>query len=357
MDEDLRALRRRLEQDPGDAAARGAFALGSRRTGGDPFIAAAYEAGAALAPSKLEAIATSTGVLALCGGTPAGREAVAWALHAQGPVEVDDRQWFLGSVELVPATLLEAQVFGYCKGAFTGQSSVMMGMLELGSTVLLDRIDRSPLLTPARARALRSGQFVRIGESRPRPLRARLVVGLDSVELVPALGEIAEGSTCIELGPARPQDDPGPGAHRSRIELLASGRGPVLVLGGDPDARLATARELHAASALAARRFVQASAPLEPTSAFAVDLFGGVERPSREFLRHASGGTLFIDAIERLPEDGWRLSSLLGGRFRRVGEDVHRLHQVRLVLGASRLGPTRHDGIRGRLAEATIDQS
>lgn len=78
----------------------------------------------------------------------------------------------------IPEHLLETELFGYEKGAFTGASALKAGKLEYaaGGTVFLDEIGDMPLLTQAKMlRALQERTLERVGGFQPIPFRARVV--------------------------------------------------------------------------------------------------------------------------------------------------------------------------------------
>jgi transcriptional regulator with GAF, ATPase, and Fis domain len=78
----------------------------------------------------------------------------------------------------LPANLLESELFGHARGAFTGAVSRHTGALEIaaGGTVFLDEIGELPLeLQPKLLRALESKTFRRVGETEYRPITARFI--------------------------------------------------------------------------------------------------------------------------------------------------------------------------------------
>src|SRR6185312_6367594 len=75
-------------------------------------------------------------------------------------------------------SLLEAELFGYEKGAFTGAVQAKAGLLEsaTGGTLFLDEIGEMPMQTQAKLlRALESGEITRVGSTKPRPIDVRYV--------------------------------------------------------------------------------------------------------------------------------------------------------------------------------------
>jgi DNA-binding NtrC family response regulator len=110
------------------------------------------------------------------GESGTGKEIVADALHSLserrgGPlVKI--------SCAAIPEALLESEIFGHERGAFTGATSAKPGKLELadGGTLLLDEIaEMSPVLQAKLLRVLQDGQFQRLGSTRDRRADFRLL--------------------------------------------------------------------------------------------------------------------------------------------------------------------------------------
>lgn len=128
------------------------------------------------------------------GESGTGKELVARAIHYNG-----DRKgnpflaMFCGSL---PDSLLESELFGYKKGAFTGANSDKPGLFEVadGGTLFLDEVgDLSPSLQTALLRVLQEGETKRIGETRVRHVDVRIVSASNkSLEDLVAAGEFRE---------------------------------------------------------------------------------------------------------------------------------------------------------------------
>lgn len=124
----------------------------------------------------LEAAAKTDATVLVLGETGTGKEVAARALHqrssrAGGPFVILD----CGAAS---PSLLEAQLFGHARGAFTGASEAREGMFEAadGGTLVLDEIGELPLeLQPKLLRALESRTVCRLGETKARGFDARFV--------------------------------------------------------------------------------------------------------------------------------------------------------------------------------------
>lgn len=110
------------------------------------------------------------------GESGSGKELVAQCLHSQSQ---RSRAPFLTiNCAAIAGELLEAQLFGHAKGAFTGAMVANAGFFEeaAGGTLFLDEIGEFPLpLQPKLLRVLENGEYYRVGETRPRKAMARTI--------------------------------------------------------------------------------------------------------------------------------------------------------------------------------------
>ncbi len=110
------------------------------------------------------------------GESGTGKELVAQMLHSKS--ERRRKPFVVVNCAAFTADLLEAQLFGHAKGAFTGAGSARAGFFEEAGegTLFLDEIGEFPIeLQPKLLRVLENGEYYRVGETRPRFSSARFV--------------------------------------------------------------------------------------------------------------------------------------------------------------------------------------
>lgn len=110
------------------------------------------------------------------GPTGTGKELVARALHRLSPRSA--RPFVALNCAAIPETLLEAELFGHTRGAFTGAVQGRVGRIEAaqGGTLFLDEIGEMPLTLQAKLlRFVECGELQRVGENEPVKVDARIV--------------------------------------------------------------------------------------------------------------------------------------------------------------------------------------
>ncbi len=110
------------------------------------------------------------------GETGTGKELVARALHRLGARK--DRRFIACNCSAIVETLVESELFGHMRGAFTGASDPKPGLFELadGGTLFLDEIGEMPLVMQAKLlRAVESGEVQRVGATEPRKVDVRVI--------------------------------------------------------------------------------------------------------------------------------------------------------------------------------------
>ena len=123
-----------------------------------------------------KAAASESNVL-ITGESGTGKELIARAIHRWSPRS--DKSFMTINCSAIPDTLLESELFGFEKGAFTGAQYMKKGLLEQadGGTVFFDEIgDVSPLFQVKVLRVLQEGEIMRIGGMRHLKVDVRYIV-------------------------------------------------------------------------------------------------------------------------------------------------------------------------------------
>jgi len=121
-----------------------------------------------VAPTNISVLVT--------GESGVGKEVIAKAIHQLSPRK--DRQMISFNCGAIPEGLLESELFGHEKGAFTGAISTKKGYFELadGGTIFLDEIGETPIQTQVKLlRVLESGEFMRVGSGELRRVDVRVI--------------------------------------------------------------------------------------------------------------------------------------------------------------------------------------
>ncbi|BDG08699.1 sigma 54-interacting transcriptional regulator [Anaeromyxobacter paludicola] len=124
----------------------------------------------------VQRVAPTEAAVTIFGETGTGKELVARALHARSGRA--DAPFIPVNCSAIAETLIESELFGHEKGAFSGADRLRRGAFEEadGGTIFLDEIGELPLdLQPKLLRALELGEVKRVGASRPIQVRARIV--------------------------------------------------------------------------------------------------------------------------------------------------------------------------------------
>jgi formate hydrogenlyase transcriptional activator len=124
----------------------------------------------------VETVATSDSTVLLLGETGTGKELIARAIHDRSRRK--DRTLIKLNCAAIPTGLLESELFGHERGAFTGAITQKIGRLELADqgTLFLDEVGDIPLeVQPKLLRALQEREFERLGSTRTKSVDVRMV--------------------------------------------------------------------------------------------------------------------------------------------------------------------------------------
>jgi formate hydrogenlyase transcriptional activator len=124
----------------------------------------------------VETVAPNDSTVLLLGETGTGKELIARAIHDRSRRK--DRTFVKMNCAAIPTGLLESELFGHEKGAFTGAIAQKVGRLELADqgTLFLDEVGDIPIeIQPKLLRALQEREFERLGSTHTRKVNLRLV--------------------------------------------------------------------------------------------------------------------------------------------------------------------------------------
>ena len=150
----------------------------SRETSAQPNFEEIVGTSAALkaALKQVEVVAPTESTVLILGETGTGKELIARAIHTIS--SRSSRAFVKLNCAAIPSGLLESELFGHEKGAFTGAVAQRIGRFELanGGTLFLDEVGDIPLeLQPKLLRVLQEQEFERLGSTRTHRVDVRMV--------------------------------------------------------------------------------------------------------------------------------------------------------------------------------------
>ena len=144
--------------------------------------------------AKAEQVAATNATVLLCGETGTGKEMVASAIHEMSARS--HRTMVRVNCGAIPSALLESEMFGREKGAYTGALSRQIGRFELahGSTIFLDEITELPIEEQVKLlRVLQEKQFERLGDPKTIKVDVRIIAASNQdLEAAVKMGKFRE---------------------------------------------------------------------------------------------------------------------------------------------------------------------
>ena len=296
--------RRRLAQYAHEAAEP--YAL-SQLVGRDPKMIAIYKMIGTLARSRAPVL--------IRGETGTGKEVIARAIHFNSGDA--DEPFVAVNCTAVPEQLLESELFGHVRGAFTGATGDRKGRFELAGqgTIFLDEIgDTSPAFQAKLLRVLQEREFYPLGAERPRRTEARVVAATHrDLETLVAAGQFREDLyfrlRVVEI----------------TVPPLRERRGDIAPLAGHLLAK--AARELH--------RGQMHLAPDAVRVLESLDWPGNVRELENALLRAAAlstGSTITAaDLSTQIPSAGAKAAANAPERSTQTLDDLERTHVERVL--------------------------
>ncbi|MBI1763186.1 MAG: sigma-54-dependent Fis family transcriptional regulator [Acidobacteria bacterium] len=130
----------------------------------------------------IEQVAPARSTVLITGESGTGKEVVARSIHFSSP-RAEAGQFVAVNCSNIPSELLESELFGHTKGAFTGAVAAKKGLFEVadGGSIFLDEITTIPPETQARLlRVIQEREFTPLGDTQPRRVDVRIIAATNS---------------------------------------------------------------------------------------------------------------------------------------------------------------------------------
>ena len=294
----------------------------------------------------LETVAATSSTVLITGETGTGKELAARAIHHNSPRRTN--RFVALNCSAIPETLLEAELFGHARGAFTGAVGTRQGRVEQAhkGTLFLDEVGTmSPSLQAKLLRVLQEREFERVGDSHTIKIDVRVIAATHSdLAKMVAEGTFREdlfyrlNVMPVQLPPLRERREDIPLLVQHFLQRLAAGLRPRRddgVAGGDaPADGLSVARQRPAArehrrararvqpGAHRHRRPGSAAGDPEPGRPSSKDRRRGCPRTALDFERYIEGDRAVADqAVARADA---RQQAPGGAPAQSEADDAHR---------------------------------
>ncbi|MEP7271769.1 MAG: sigma-54 dependent transcriptional regulator, partial [Acidobacteriota bacterium] len=130
----------------------------------------------------IEQVAPARTTVLITGESGTGKEVVARTIHFSSP-RAESGQFVAVNCSNIPSELLESELFGHTKGAFTGAVSAKKGLFEVADagSIFLDEISTIPMETQARLlRVIQEREFTPLGDTQPRRVDVRIIAATNT---------------------------------------------------------------------------------------------------------------------------------------------------------------------------------
>ena len=263
---------------------------------------------------KVEKIAVRDTSVLVTGESGTGKELVAQAIHYNSPRK--EKKFVAINCGALPASLLESELFGYRKGAFTGAAENRRGLLETadGGTLFLDEVGNLPMtVQKTLLRFLQEQEFNRLGDPTPTKVDVRVLSATNAdLKIAVKAGEFREdlfyrlNVVNIHLPPLRERRDDIPllAAHFIRLQ---NSKFSTQVKGLAPDALEAAVDYAWPGNIRQLRNVIEASLAMEGSSYITLPVLSQfIEIASAEREPDAEGGAddgEYTKALSRFETD------------------------------------------------------